>query len=249
MKIRSSLVLTGILCLTLTSAFGQPGGRMGAFGGPSFGGPTAKLFGNNSAFSANMEIQTKGATMSGKMAFDQGKSRFEMDLSTMKSPNMAPSAAAQMKAMGMDKMVAIGRSDKKVSYLIYTGMEAYVENPVHDTDATTSPDDFKVEITELGKETVDGHPCVKNKAVVTGKDGKTHESTLWNATDLKNFPVKVETMEQGTAATMLFKNVSLSKPESSQFEPPAGFKKYDNMQAMMMEIMMKRRGSIAPPGQ
>jgi len=38
----------------------------------------------------------------------------------------------------------------------------------------------------------------------------------------------------------MFKNVKFSKPEASQFEPPTSLKKYDNMQSMMQEEMMKR---------
>jgi len=39
-----------------------------------------------------------------------------------------------------------------------------------------------------------GRPsCVKNKVIVTDDKGDKHESTVWNATDLKNFPVKIET--------------------------------------------------------
>jgi hypothetical protein len=108
-----------------------------------------------------------------------------------------------------------------------------------------------METTELAKETVDGHACVKNKVVVTDEKGEKHESTTWNATDLKDFPIKIETTEQGTPMTMSFKNVKLAKPQASQFEPPAGFKKYDNFMTMMQEEMSKRMGGGAgmPPGQ
>jgi hypothetical protein len=41
---------------------------------------------------------------------------------------------------------------------------------------------------------------------------------------------------------MLFKNVSLTKPAASLFDPPAGFKKYDNIQQLMQQEMMKRMG-------
>ena len=69
-------------------------------------------------------------------------------------------------------------------------MQSYVENVLADPETTAAPSDFKVETTELGKDTVDGHPCVKNKVIVTGKDGTPHESTVWNAMDLKNFRSK-----------------------------------------------------------
>ena len=207
----------------------------------------SKLFGDNQAFSATMEIQVtdksgKPITMPGKISFDTGKSRFEINMADMKGGQMPPDTAAQMKAMGMDQMMTISRPDKKVAYMIYPGMQSYAEIQPSKADSAPTNSDYKVEITEIGKETVDGHPCVKNKYVVTDNDGVKHESTVWNATDLKKFPVKIETVEQGGNVIMLFKNVSLTKPAASLFDPPAGFTKYDNIQQLMQQEMMKRMG-------
>ena len=240
------MILAGSLCLLSAHAqFGPRGGGMGGPGGSGLGGSTAQLFGQNTSFSATMEMQIGGeqpTSMPGKLSFDQGKSRFEMDMTQIKSDKMPPGAAAQMKTMGMDKIVNISRPDKKVAYIVYPGMQAYVENPLPDTSAGAPASDFKVDLTELGRETVDGHECVKNKAVVTDKDGTKHESTVWNATDLKKFPVKIEQTQQGTAVTMLFKDVKLDKPDAGLFDPPSGFTKYDSMQSMMQQQMMKRLG-------
>ena len=97
-----------------------------------------------------------------------------------------------------------------------------------------------MESTELGKETVDGHPCVKNKVVVTDKEGKKLESTVWNASDLKNFPVKMEHNDaQSGTVTLTYKDIKLEKPEVSSFDPPANFTKAANM----MEMMMKGAGA------
>ena len=150
-----------------------------------------------------------------------------------------------MKQMGMDKMVMISRPDKKIAYMVYPELEAYAEMTIQNPEAAAPATNFKLETTELGKETVDGHPCVKNKAVVTDDKGNKHESIVWNATDLKNFPIKIETTEQGHKATMLFKDVKLAKPDAGLFDPPAGYKHYDNLQQMMQQEMMKRMG-MAP---
>ena len=181
-------------------------------------------------------------TMPGKIYFDTGKSRFEINMADMKGGNMPPNAAAQMKSMGMDQAVTIARPDQKVAYLIYPGLQSYAEIQLSNADSAPTNSDYKVKITEIGKETMDGHPCVKNKYVVTDNQGVKHESTVWNATDLKKFPVKIQTTEQGEDVTMLFKNVSLTKPAASLFDPPAGFKKYDDVQQLMQQEMMKRMG-------
>jgi hypothetical protein len=251
MKTHVCLALCLMVCAgSLEAQVGRMGGPPP---GPGLSGSTAKLFGENSTFSATLEMQTGGGNASeamsipGKIYFDNGKSRFEMDLSEAKGGKLGPQAAAQMKSMGMDKMVMIARPDKKVGYQVYPGMQAYVENPLPERETTVSLEDFKMELTELDKETVDGHPCIKSKAVVTDKEGTKHESLVWNATDLKKFPLKIEQTENGAKSTMLFHNVSLSKPDAGLFEPPADATKYDSMQSMMQQVMMKRFGG-APGG-
>ena len=251
MKKYLSILTTTILCLGLTPVFAQFGGSPS---GPKFDGAMAKLFGDNSAFTATLEFQIQPKpdetiTMPGKVAFDSGKARFEMNLSGAKGLPMPPSAVAQMKSMGLDQMITISLPEKKLLYLIYPGLQSYVENPLPAAKLGTN-DTFKVETTELGKDTVDGHVCVKNKVVITGDKGTPQEFTVWNATDLKNFPVKIFRVEQGTEVTMLFKDVSLTKPPTSSFEMPAGYTSYDNMQTMMQTEMMKKMGGGMgmPPG-
>jgi hypothetical protein len=86
---------------------------------------------------------------------------------------------------------------------------------------------------------------------VTDNQGKKYESLVWNATDMKNFPVKIETTDQGHTTTMLFKDVKFSKPDAALFQPPADFKKYDDQMSLMMEGMkgMKHGMGATPGGQ
>jgi len=247
MKNYFSILASTVICLGLLPAYSQSGPPGGAPSGPPLGGAMSKLFGDNQAFSAGLEMQItvkseKPIIMPGKISFDAGKQRFEVNIADMKGGRLPPNAAAQMKSIGMDQAVTIALPEKKAAYLIYPGMQSYVQIQLSNADSAPTNSDYKVEITEIGKETVDGHPCVKNKYVVTDNEGVKHESTVWNATDLKKFPVKIETAEQGDNVTMLFKNVSLTKPAASLFEPPADFKKYDNIQQLMQQEMMKRMG-------
>ena len=190
----------------------------------------------------------KPINLPGKISYDTGKSRFELNLTDIKGGNMPPNAAAQMKSMGLDEMVTIALPDKKIVYLIYPGLQSYVEMPMPKADSVSTNSDYKMEATEIGKETMDGHPCVKNKVIVTGKDGVKHESTVWNATDLKQFPVKIQTADGGDEVIMLFKNISLGKPAAGSFEAPSGYTKYDNVQTLMQQQIMKRMGGAAGGG-
>jgi hypothetical protein len=115
------IILASVLVgFTVVTARAQPGGPPS----PSFDGAMAKLFGDNSGFSATMELHLtlpsgEPMTRTGQMAFLEGKNRFEMDLSTMQGGPMPPQAAARMKQMGMAKMTMITRRDKDLNYMLY----------------------------------------------------------------------------------------------------------------------------------
>lgn len=231
--------------------FGRSSG--GGPSGPDLSGAMAKIFGDHPAFAANTDVRTKigesGAEtiVPGKLAYLDGKSRFEMDMAQMKGGQLPPGAAEQMKQMGMDKMVIVTLPEKKLTYLIYPGLGAYAEIPTPSPDAAKGAANYELKVTELGKETVEGWGCLKNKAEVTDKDGKKREFTVWNATDLKKFPIKVETKEGTTNTVMQFKDVKFEKPAADQFGPPAAYKKYDNVMSMMQQEMMKKMGGMEMP--
>ena len=205
-----------------------------------------KIFGDHTGFSGTMEIQMplpsgQPMTMLGKIEQLDGKARFEMDMSAMQGATLPPQAIAQMKQMGMSKMISITVPSQSLVYLVYPDMRAYVAMPTHQSNTPAS--DYKLDVTKLGEENVNGHDCIKNKMVVTGPDGTTHESTVWIASDMDKFPIKVQlAMPDGQSMVMNFKDVKMEKPDASLFDPPAGFTKYDTMMNLMMSRM---RG--APP--
>ncbi|HEX7654430.1 MAG TPA: DUF4412 domain-containing protein [Verrucomicrobiae bacterium] len=243
-KLLVALTLSTVCCFTGTVK-AQPGPHSA---GPNFSGVMSKLYGEHQTFAATVEIEVPDkrssttVTMPGKLQFDHGKSRMDMNMSEVKGGKMPPNASAQLKAMGMDSMIVINRNDLKVSYLIYPGLESYLEHPLPEDAGSASADDLKVETTELGKETIDGHACVKNQVIVTGKDAKAHESTVWNATDLGKFPLKIVTQEDGQSLTIHFKDVTFAAAAAGTFEVTTTYKKYTDIQTMMQEVMMKKMG-------
>ncbi|MHB1286968.1 MAG: DUF4412 domain-containing protein [Leptospirales bacterium] len=76
-------------------------------------------------------------------------------------------------------------------------------------------------VTVLGKETVDGHPTVVRKIVYHAKGQTTTTVKIWNALDMKNVPVKeVIDSENGVRGTILYREISLSKPDPALFIVP-----------------------------
>jgi hypothetical protein len=248
MKRIHQLIATTSICLSLFTASAQMGPGQGS--GPDFSGPMAKLFGEHRAFTATTEVQAKNAmqggdmVMPGKLSYLEGKSRLELELEKMKGANMTEAVVEQMKQMGMDKMTTISDPEKKLVYMIYPTLKAYAEMPIPNADAKKSDKDLELKVTELGKETVEGHECVKNKAVVTDKEGKTTEFTVWNATDLKKFPVKIAANQKNMDMVMTFKDVKFAKPDAGLFDPPSDYTKYSSIMTLMQQEMMKRMGGM-----
>ncbi len=236
--------ISGIITAALVSlnSFAQIPGA-GAQG--SFDAQLQKLFGNNQAFSAKTDIRVfdkdkkETTTLTMDFAMLDGNVRNDLDMTTIKTKDIPPDAAAQMAAMGMDKITTITRKDTRTVYLIYPNMKAAAKMPLPKEQADALAKNPKMEKTAMGKETVDGHPCEKSKVVFSDDRGQKREAVVWSATDLKDFPVRIETLDQGTTVQMNFKQVQLAKPDAKLFEPPKGFAEYDSVQALMAAVMQK----------
>lgn len=211
----------------------------GGFGSSAEGisGTMKKLFGDNPNFTASADVQVisprGGMNLPGKLFYSEGKFRIETDMGQI-------AGAEQIKQLGMDKVVMISLPDKHLSYVIYPRLQAYApQTSAENQNAAKAAPASDLKITELGKETVEGHACVKNQVEATDSDGKKHTFTVWNATDLKKFPVKIAASEDKSITTVLFKDVKFEKPVVSQFEPPANYKKYDGVDTIIQQQLMK----------
>jgi outer membrane lipoprotein-sorting protein len=251
-------LIAGLLLATTSDSHAQRpgglgGGPMSGPAGAGMGSSMGKFFGDVKAFSATATMrvldksQKETTSMVMGYAFDNGKIRMEMDLSKMKNAQMSPQAIAAMKQMGMDRSVIITIPEKRVMLMVYPGLQSYAEMPVPDASSSAAAPKDKDETKEIGNETVDGHPCVKNQHSYTSDSGKTQAAITWNATDLKGFPVQIQIEDKATGSTtmMLYKDIKLTAPDSKEFQTPDGFTKYDNIQMMMQAVMMKRLGGAA----
>ena len=223
--------ITSLLATLLLAAAIHVSAERGPSDDP--GASLTQFFGSNNTFSADCDLtvtnadntQAVAGTMKYAMAGD--KVRTEVDMAKMKNSQMPPDAIGSLEKMGMARAVSITRPDQKLVYLIYPDLKSYAKMPAPPQIKPTNQT-AQVVLTKLGEETIGGHPCVKNNATVTGNDGQTHQATLWNATDLKNFPIQVQSSEQGMTVTMLFRNINLARPDATLFDPPAGFTAYDD---------------------
>jgi hypothetical protein len=241
---RNSLLSLAALLICGVRTFAQMGGPSG---GANFDNGMDKLFDSNPVFTATLQsaINTPNGPMdiSSKMYFDHGNSRTDMNMDNAQGASLPPGALAQMKAFGMDQINTIAPATKTNVFLIYPNIHAYLSMPTVASGQSTND----VQITKIGSDTVDGHPCIENKVIVMAGD-QPHEFTVWNATGLKNFPVKISISEQGTSVTMSFQNISFDPIDASTFQPPAGDTRYDSIQALMQTVMMNHAGGAPAPG-
>lgn len=208
-----------------------------------------KLFGSITAFSAKGEMrvtdtaQNEVADWPMDFALLDKKIRVAIDLTQTRNPNMNPRMAATLKQMGMAQVTSIIRPDKKQVYVIYPDQRVMLIIPLAKEDSEGSDKAPKISKTALGKETIDGHPCVKNRVVVSDSNGQSLEATTWDASDLKDLPIQIQTQEKDSISVVRFTQVQFAPPAAGLFEPPNDFTRYDNAEDLKLGVMKKMMDS------
>jgi hypothetical protein len=212
--------LTGSPAFAQMPSTGSPVGISAAF---------VKLFGSVSGFTAKVDVQSldqfQKETLRMPMGFSalDGKVRLEIDSGQMTGKDVSPATISSHKQAGTDRIISIFRPDKKAAYDIYPGIQSYIIRPVARGEAEALEKGLKLKKNALGKEPIEGHPCVKNKVTIRNDKEPVLEATTWNATDLKDFPLQIEFKLQNSTVRMRFSQVELAKPDARQFEVPANF--------------------------
>jgi hypothetical protein len=240
--------LAALAACTITS-FAEMGGPPNT----GFNAALTKLFGTTTAFSAQCDVrvldnsQKEKTSMPMQFALLDNKVRVEIDMTKVKGQGMTAEQAEQIKQMGMERIISIIRPDKKTLNLIYPAMQSCVTMPLPKEDADAIEKEPKMEKTSLGKETLDGHACEKSKVILTDANGKKSEAVVWAATDLKDFPIQIQTTEKSDTVILRYSKIQFAKPDEKLFDVPAGYTTYDNMQAFGMGVMQKMMGGAAKP--
>jgi hypothetical protein len=207
-----------------------------------------QLFGDVGAFSAKANVQVLGKDQKEKIttpmdfALLDNKLRVEVDTTQIRGPDMPAGAAASMKQFGLDRVVSVIRPDKKATFIIFPGIKSFVNTPMPKEEVAAYQKKPRLNKVALGKETLDGHPCVKNRVLVSNDKGVKSESTVWNATDLKDFPIQIMTKEKDDTIIIRYRQVQFTKPEVKSFDAPAGYKEYADVQDLMQGVMAKMTG-------
>lgn len=204
-----------------------------------------RLFGKTTAFSAKGEMQvtdsSKREVSFWPMDFSvlDKKIRVEIDLAQTRNKGVPPQMGAMLKQMGMSQVVSIIRPDKGLVYVIYPDQRALLSMPLPKEDSEGSEKPPKITKTPLAKDVIDGHPCTKNKVVLTDAAGQSTEAVTWDASDLQDLPIQIQTQEGESTSVIRFKEIQFSRPPADMFEPPSGFTKYDSAEDLKLSVMKK----------
>ena len=228
--------LTGLLLLAHSTATAQlPGGD----GSPGVSTAMLKLFGANTAFTARADVQVvdggKAEQLRTPMTFAalDGRLRVEIDMAQIRGKELSPAAVASLKPLGLDRVVSLLRPDRKALFIVYPNAQSYVNLPMNQAEIAADKN-LRLEKTALARETVDGHPCVKNQVVIKSGTNLVLTATTWNASDLKDFPVQIATREKDMTSIMRFDQIQFVRPDAKQFDPPAGFKVFTDAQSLVL---------------
>ncbi len=80
-----------------------------------------------------------------------------------------------------------------------------------------------------GAEEVDGHHCKVETVTVKQPDGKTVESKVWEAEDLKGIPVKIESRIGNVTLTAIYRDILINAPDQALFAIPGKCTAFEKM--------------------
>jgi hypothetical protein len=208
------------------------------------------VFGTNRVFTATGRAQVSlpgpGGTMVLAVTNAMSGDNLRFDLRPLNVPGGGDmDIAALLGGLGMDQFTLLGLADGKGSYVVYPGLKAYAPvEPAAGASALAAP---KIARTSLGQEIVAGRKCEKQQVTITTPGSAPQSLTVWNAPELRGFPMQIEMAAQGATVRITYGDVRFAAPPAAAFAVPAGYERHGSVEEMMqamiqqaMQDMLKR---------
>ena len=172
--------------------------------------PVAVAQESSVSYSADYTMETAEMAQQGRIYVAPGKERREMKMEGM-------------------TMINIRREDLGKMWMLMPGEQMYMEMKLGEKDpkqmASDNPDDYAVEMTEVGPELFDGVETIKQKVIMTGQDGSKMGGFWWITAD--GITIKMDMLALVEGGKMRLKqvlsNIVLGPPDPSLFEIPPGY--------------------------
>ena len=122
-------------------------------------------------------------------------------------------------------------------YLLSEMMQGYapIYLPAGITNVTTI-----AEVAGPAADRLNGHPGHEADVTVALDDGTKASFTVWRASDLQDFPVRIATLKTDPPFVVDFSEVRMEKLSPDLFAPPDGFTRYASPEAMTGEMVLRQ---------
>ncbi|NJN51007.1 MAG: DUF4412 domain-containing protein [Gammaproteobacteria bacterium] len=173
-------------------------------------------------YSAIMSMEMSAGVMSGPYSYTPTKQRREMDLQGQ-------------------SIITISRLDKGVTWQLMPDQQMYMESKIGAAgdDQPTDMSDYTIELTDLGREEVNGFDTIKSKMIMTSKKGEKFGGFSWRTDEGITIKSDAIAMADGSKERikMELTDLVIAPQDPANFEIPKGYSAM-NMSSMMMQGMM-----------
>ena len=198
-----------------------------------------KTLENCPAFSAKVEIDVSGkadplpSAATGTIESQGGNLRWEAKLGDIQSPQLSQNARAVIRQVNGNQFLVLTRSDQKANYLVLTGAQAYLEQPL-------PPMRLSGAHSKAATEQIEGRDCSKEKLRAVQSGGLTNDVVVWRAKDLKNLPVQIQFTDSGETVQVRFRDISVRAISTERFRVPAGLARYNSVEDLVQSVVVER---------
>jgi hypothetical protein len=191
------------------------------------------------AFSAKVEIYVSGqadpspSAATGTIESQGGNLRWEAKLGDIRSAQLSQNARAVVRQINGEQFLVLTRSDQKANYLVLTGAQAYLEQPLPPMRLSSANP-------QATTERIDSRMCSRERLRVVQLGGTTNEVVVWRAKDLKNLPVQIQFNDSGETVQVRFRDISVRTISTERFRIPAGLAKYSSVEDLVQSVVVDR---------
>ena len=221
---------------------------------PFLAAAMSELFSDSRPYSAVAVLQLPGDQPSqgiplGFATLD-GKMRWYLNLDQARTARLDPDTTEWLREAKLSQVVLILRPQTKV-VVVLPGLKQWFEfapsKPSEIEEKAREKAGF-LQKTEVGRETVDGHPCVKYRLDLPNERHSREAAYVWQATDLKHLPIKFQAMINGESYGLTFRQIKDSPPDLKYFEAPAGYSKIGGSEVLLQNALLGRLTNKNSPG-
>ncbi len=244
-----------------------PGGALGLlFGNPQAAGALtdqapflaaalSEFFTDSRDYSAQADLilpgRERGDAIPIGLAVSEGRMRWQVNFDRVRSAHFPPERIEMLRQMRLDSAVLWLKPGEDLTVGL-PRFRSWASAPAPESSGIRDKAESKVgglKKTLVGKEVVDGHPCVKYMLTIPEENLPGQVALVWEAADLENLPIKILVKKDGQVHGFQLRNVRPGKMDERLFQPPAEWTRKPSVTALLQEgILRGLSGSTATEG-